>query len=42
LFCACCAGTRLFPAHDAKRLRLEQVGIVSTPSAHHLSYRVIS
>ena len=36
------AGTRLFPAHDAKRLRLEQVGIVSTPSAHHLSYRVIT
>jgi dihydrofolate reductase len=36
------AGTRLFPAHDAKRLRLEQVGIVSTPSAHHLSYRVLN
>ncbi|MCM2423883.1 dihydrofolate reductase family protein [Streptomyces sp. RKAG293] len=36
------AGTRLFPAHHAKRLRLEQVGIVSTPSAHHLSYRVIN
>lgn len=36
------AGTRLFPAHDAKRLRLEQVDIVSTPSAHHLSYRVIT
>jgi dihydrofolate reductase len=36
------AGTRLFPAHDAKRLRLEQAGIVSTPSAHHLSYRVIT
>lgn len=30
-------GTRLFPAHDTKRLRLEPVGIVSTPSAHHLS-----
>ncbi|HWG26773.1 dihydrofolate reductase family protein [Actinospica sp.] len=35
-------GTRLFPAHDAKRLRLEQIDIVSTPSAHHLSYRVIT
>ncbi len=34
-------GTRLFPAHEAKRLRLEQTGIVSTPSAHHLSYRVL-
>lgn len=33
-------GTRLFPAHDAKRLRLEQIGIVTTPTAHHLSYRV--
>ena len=33
-------GTKLFPAHDGKRLRLEQIGIVSTPSAHHLSYRV--
>lgn len=33
-------GTRLFPAHDAKRHRLEQIGIVSTPTAHHLSYRV--
>jgi dihydrofolate reductase len=36
------AGTRLFPAHDANRLRLEQIGIVSTPSAHHLFYRVIA
>lgn len=36
------AGTRLFPAHETKRLRLEQNGIVSTPSAHHLSYRVIN
>lgn len=33
-------GTRLFPAHDAPRLRLQQVGIVSTLAAHHLSYRV--
>jgi dihydrofolate reductase len=36
------AGTRLFPAHDAKRLRLEQIGAVSTKSAHHLSYRVLT
>jgi len=35
-------GTRLFPAHDAKRLRLEQAGIVTTPSAHHLTYRIIN
>ena len=34
-------GTRLFPAHDAQRLQLEQIGIVTTPTAHHLSYRVI-
>jgi dihydrofolate reductase len=33
------AGTRLFPAHDAKRLGLAQIGIASSPSAHHLSYR---
>jgi dihydrofolate reductase len=35
-------GTRLFPVHEANRLRLEQIGIVSTPSAHHLSYRVLA
>ena len=35
-------GTRLFPAHDAKRLRLEQASIVTTPSAHHLTYRIIN
>lgn len=33
-------GTRLFPAHDAKRLRLEPIGVVSIATAHHLSYRV--
>src|SRR6185437_16160197 len=33
-------GTRLFPTQDAPRLRLQQVGIVTTPAAHHLSYRV--
>ena len=33
-------GTRLFPAQDAPRLRLQQVGIVTTPAVHHLSYRV--
>ena len=34
-------GTRLFPAHEAKRRRPEQTGIVSTPAAHHLSHRVL-
>ncbi|WP_229786859.1 dihydrofolate reductase family protein [Actinokineospora fastidiosa] len=36
------AGTRLFPAEDGRRLRLERVDVVSTPAAHHLSYRVLS
>lgn len=34
-------GTRLFPAHDGKRLRLEQISTVSTSTANHLTYRVI-
>lgn len=34
-------GTPLFPAHGAKRLELEQIGVVTTSTAHHLSYRVV-
>ncbi|HEU5354860.1 MAG TPA: dihydrofolate reductase family protein [Actinocrinis sp.] len=34
-------GTRLFPAHGSERLRLQQIGAVSTATAHHLTYRVL-
>lgn len=33
-------GTRLFPAEESARLRLELVESVSAPGAEHLSYRV--
>jgi dihydrofolate reductase len=36
------AGTRLFPAVESKRVRLELVESVSAPSAEHLSYQVIT
>lgn len=36
------AGTRLFPAGESKRIRLELVESVSAPSAEHLSYQVIT
>lgn len=36
------AGTRLFPAEESKRTRLELVESVSAPAAEHLSYRVIN
>ena len=36
------AGTRLFPAEESKRVRLELVESVSAPSAEHLSYKVIT
>lgn len=35
------AGTRLFPAEESARVRLEQVESVSAPGAEHLSYRVV-
>jgi dihydrofolate reductase len=36
------AGTRLFPAEESKRVRLELVESVSAPNAEHLSYKVIT
>jgi dihydrofolate reductase len=36
------AGTRLFPAGESERLRLELVESVSAPAAEHLSYKVIT
>jgi dihydrofolate reductase len=36
------AGTRLFPAEESKRLRLELVESVSAPGAEHLTYKVLS
>jgi hypothetical protein len=36
------AGTRLFPAEDSGRIRLELLESVSAPAAEHLSYRVIT
>ena len=35
------AGTRLFPAEESERIRLELVASESAPGAEHLSYRVI-
>jgi dihydrofolate reductase len=35
------AGTRLFPAGESGRIRLELVESVSAPAAEHLSYKVI-
>jgi uncharacterized protein YndB with AHSA1/START domain/dihydrofolate reductase len=35
-------GTPLFPADEAKALRLERIGSVTTPAAEHLTYRVIN
>jgi dihydrofolate reductase len=34
-------GTRLFPAEPATGLELELIDAVSTPSAQHLTYRVV-
>ena len=34
-------GTRLFPAEPAKGLGLELTEAISTPSAQHLTYRVV-
>lgn len=36
------AGTRLFPAEESKRIRLELVESVSAPATEHLSYKVIT
>ncbi|TCO52326.1 dihydrofolate reductase family protein [Actinocrispum wychmicini] len=35
-------GTRLFPAEESTRIRLELVASVSAPAAEHLSYKVIT
>jgi dihydrofolate reductase len=36
------AGTRLFPAGESRRIRLELVNSVPAPAAEHLSYKVIT
>ena len=36
------AGTRLFPAEESTRVRLELVESVSAPGAEHLSYKVVA